>query len=501
MRTLGGRGTPTAAGGTIGPAIRHPMQTEKTSRIKKGETIDIAIEKFADRGKSLARMGGYVVFVAGAVPGDVVRARVFKRKKSFAEARLVEVLEPSPLRTEPRCEYFESCGGCKWQHVAYEAQLEAKRQSVVEAFTHLGGVDLDELGIEVLPTVGAERSYFYRNKMEFSFSAHRWLTDWEIASGTEFDTDFALGLHVPGRFDKVLDLKACYLQSELSVRIVNATRELVKEHGWLPWNVHTQQGFLRHLVLRTPEHTGEVMVNLVTNGHDAERIEVYANMLRRDFPEVSTLVNTINTGVAQTAFGEGVVTVFGPGLVHDRIGRYAFEIASNAFFQTNTLQAERLYEVATRFADFRPDDLVYDLYCGAGTISMYVSEHVRKVVGVELVEEAVENARRNAEANGVDNCTFVAGDMLKLFTPEFVETHGRPDVLIVDPPRAGIHPRVVEQIERLHPERFVYVSCNPQTQARDLALLGDRYRIEAIQPVDLFPHTHHVETVVKLRAA
>jgi 23S rRNA (uracil1939-C5)-methyltransferase len=467
--------------------------------VKKGALLDLTLEKFADRGKSLARLDGYVVFVAGAVPGDRVRARVVKRKKSFAEARLLEVLEPSPLRTEPRCEYFGTCGGCKWQHVRYDAQLEAKGQAVTDALTHTGRFSLE--GVDVRPALGAERDYFYRNKMEFSFSAYRWLTDWEIASGQEFDTGFALGLHVPGRFDKVLDLKACYLQSELSVRIVNATRALAREQGWLPWDVHQQQGYLRHLVLRTPEHTGETMVNLVTNGHDAERIETFAGMLREGFPEVTTLVNTINTGVAQTAFGEAIVTVFGPGLVHDRIGPHTFEIAPNAFFQTNTRQAEALYAVAAEFARLRPEDLVYDLYCGAGTISLFVADQVRHVVGVELVEEAVDNARRNAEANGVSNCTFVAGDMLKLFTPEFVAEHGRPDVLIVDPPRAGIHPRVVEEIGRLRPERLVYVSCNPQTQARDLALLGDRYRIEAVQPVDLFPQTHHVEAVVGLCAA
>ncbi len=483
-----------------------PRTASAASRPKRGAELDLAIEKFADRGRSLARLDGYVVFVAGAVPGDRVRARLFKRRRSFGEARLLEVLEPSPLRTEPRCEYFGTCGGCKWQHVQYAAQLDAKRQAVAEALAHTGGFDLEGLGVEVRPTLGAEPDpeygapYFYRNKMEFSFSTHRWLTDWEIASGEEMDRGFALGLHVPGRFDRVLDLGVCYLQSELSARIVNATRALAKAEGWAPWDVRNHTGFLRHLVLRTPEHTAEVMANLVTNGHDAERMGEYAAMLKEEFPEVTTLVNTINTGKAQTAFGEAIHTVFGPGVVHDRIGPHTFEIAPNAFFQTNTRQAERLYTVARAFADLDPDDLVYDLYCGAGTISLFVADAVRRVVGVELVEEAVENARRSAAANGVENCTFVVGDMLKLFTPAFVEEHGHPDVLIVDPPRAGMHPKVVAQVARLRPEQIVYVSCNPQTQARDLQLLGDGYRIEAVQPVDLFPHTHHVENVISLRA-
>jgi 23S rRNA (uracil1939-C5)-methyltransferase len=298
----------------------------------------------------------------------------------------------------------------------------------------------------------------------------------------------------------VLDLRACYLQSAWSARLVNGVRAFAEAQGWKPWDTKRQRGYLRHLVVRTPAYTEERMVNLVTSREDAERMAAFADWLRAEFPETTTLVNTVNSGPAQTAFGEKAVTVFGLGVVHDRLGRYTFEVAPNAFFQTNTRQAERLYDVAAAFAEFRPGDLVYDLYCGAGTIALYVSERVRRVVGVELVEEAVQNARANAAANGVANCTFVAGDMLKLFTPAFVEEHGRPDVLIVDPPRAGMHPKVVEEIARLRPERLVYVSCNPQTQARDLALLGDRYRITAVQPVDLFPHTHHVENVVGLRA-
>lgn len=487
------------------------------SALKRGREVVLTMEAFADRGKSLARLGGgrpvgegaavgggFVVFVAGAVPGDRVRARVMKRKKGFAEARLLEVLEPSPLRTEPRCEYFESCGGCKWQHVQYPAQLEMKGEAAVSALRR-AGLDLD--GADLRPALGADHAegsggvYFYRNKMEFSFSAQRWLTDWEIASGEPLDKDFALGLHVPGRFDKVLDLKVCYLQSEWSARLVNAVRAFAKDHGWTPWHMREHTGFLRILAVRTSAHTADRMVNLVTSAHVPERMEAFAAFLQAEFPEVTTLVNTVNSGVAHTSFGDEVHTVFGPGVVRDRIGPHTFEVASNAFFQTNTVQAERLYAVAREFANLRPDDVVYDLYCGAGTISLFVADAVKKVVGVELVEAAVENARASAEANGVGNCTFVAGDMLALFRPALIEEHGRPDVLILDPPRAGLHPKVVGQIAALRPERIVYVSCNPQTQARDLALLGEAasYAIEAVQPVDLFPHTHHVESVVGLR--
>ena len=489
-------------------------------RPRRGAEIELTLEAFADRGKSLARLGasetsrGYVVFVAGAVPGDRVRARVFKRSKRFAEARLLAVLDPSPLRTEPRCEYAASCGGCKWQHVAYDAQTDMKRDAVVGALTHTGGLDLATLGpggapVEVQPTLGAERrdgsggTYFYRNKMEFSFSAGRWLADWEIASGESFDTDFALGLHVPGRFDKVLDLKACYLQSEWSARLVNGVRAFAKAQGWAPLHAREHTGYLRILAIRTSAHTEDRMVNLVTSHHDADRMAAFADFLRAEFPETTTLVNTVNSGVAQTSYGEAEHVVFGPGLIRDSLGDLHFEIAPTAFFQTNTVQAEKLYAVATEAAELRPTDLVYDLFCGAGTISLWLAGQVERVVGVELVEAAVENARANAVANGVGNATFVAGDMLELFTPDFVAEHGQPDVLVIDPPRAGMHPKVVGQVARLQPERIVYVSCNPQSQAQDLARLfeesGHAYEITRIQPVDMFPHTHHVENVVALR--
>jgi len=440
-------------------------------------------------------MDGYVVFVAGAVPGDKVTARVFRKRKKFAEAVLLEVLEPSPLRTDHRCKYFGTCGGCKWQHVSYDAQLEAKTQSVKEAFEHHGGFE----SVLVRPTIAAVDIYYYRNKMEFSFSANRWLTPEEIASKKEFDTSFALGLHVPGNFAKVVDLTECHLQSELSARLVNAVREFVLEREWTPWHTRRHTGYLRHLVIRQAALTDEFMVNLVTSHFDPEKMTLFETFLKADFPEVSTLVNTINSTVAQTAFGEESHVIYGSGVVHDRIGDNTFEIASNAFFQTNTKQAEALYRVAAEFAELQPDDLLYDLYSGAGTISLYMAPKVKHVVGVELIEEAVQNARQNAKANGIENVTFVTGDMMRLFNESFISKYGRPDVLLVDPPRAGMHPKVVKQIELLAPERFVYVSCNPMTQAHDLAMLTDIYEVEYIQPVDLFPHTHHIESVAKLR--
>ena len=497
-----------------------PRPAPPPGRPQRGAELEITMEAFADRGKSLARVGvgpdgagGYVVFVAGAVPGDRVRVRIQQRKRSFAEARLLSLVEPSPLRVVPRCRYASDigggpCGGCKWQHVDYGAQLAMKRDLVESALQRVGGIDVAAHGVAVAPTLGADREegsggvFEYRNKMEFSFAAARWLTEAEIASGEPLRRDFALGLHAPGRFDRVLDLHECHLQSEWSARLVNGMRALALGEGWAPWHVRDHTGFLRHLVIRQSARTADRMVNLVTNGHDPERMATVAAWLQADFPEATTFVNTVHTGVAQTSYGEAVHTVFGPGTIRDRIGAHTFEIASNAFFQTNTRAAETLYRVAAEMADLRPTDLLYDLYCGAGTVSLFVADRVQHVVGVELVEEAVENARTNAIVNGVANTTFVAGDMLKLFTPDFVEIHGRPDVLVVDPPRAGMHPKVVDQIAALAPERLVYVSCNPRSQAEDLQRLLAQvpdYRMVGVQPVDLFPHTHHVENVVGLR--
>lgn len=464
--------------------------------MKKGTTFETTVEKFADRGKSLARVDGYVVFIPRAVPGDRIRATLVRARKKHGEARIDEVLEPSPMRTDPRCAYFGACGGCKWQHVEYGAQLDAKRQSVREAFEHHGGFEAPI----VHPTVGSEATYFYRNKMEFSFSAERWLTREEIASGETFDLGFALGLHAPGTFNKVLDLTECHLQSETSAALVNGVRAFVRERGWKPWHIRDHRGYLRHLVLRQAHHTDDFMMNLVTSRLDEERNAEMAAFLRAEFPQITTFVNGVHSGVSQTAFGESLHTVFGPGLVRDRIGPHTFEIGPNAFFQTNTAQAERLYEVARGYARLQPDDLVYDLYCGAGTISLFVAGDVRHVIGVELIEDAVQNARANAKANAVDNVTFETGDLMRLFTPEFVRKHGRPDVLIVDPPRAGMHPKVVRQIAELRPSRFVYVSCNPLTQARDLAQLADAFVLDEMQPVDLFPHTYHIENVARLTA-
>lgn len=464
--------------------------------LKRGSEIELTVDKVADRGKSLTRIDGYVVFIPGGIPGDRLRVRITRAKKKFAEAVTLEVLDPSPNRIDPKCTHFGVCGGCKWQHMDYPTQLTAKRESVADALRRGGGLP----DVHVEEVIGADPIYRYRNKMEFSFSAERWLTAEEIESGIPIDRSFALGLHVPGNFAKVLDLSECHLHSEKGELLMNRVRQFSREKGWHPWHIRNHTGYLRHLVLRKSANTDDFMVNLVTNGFDEERINDFAALLQDEFKSVTTFVNTINTGVAQTAFGEEIRTIFGAGVIHDKIGRFTFEIAPNAFFQTNTHQAERLYQVAASFADLKKTDHVYDLYSGAGTISIFIADQVKRVTGVELIEAATENARRNAAANGVTNVSFITGDMMKLFREDFIAEHGKPDVLIVDPPRAGMHPKVVEQIIRMRPKRFVYVSCNPISQAKDLSLMKDTFEIETVQPVDLFPHTYHIENVVKLRA-
>lgn len=464
--------------------------------VKRGVELDLLIDRIADGGCGVGTADEKAVFVAHAVPGDRIRARILGRRKRRLMGEILEVLEPSPLRVEPRCKYFGSCGGCRRQNLLYTAQLDAKRQQVEDSFAEHGLLR----DARVLPVLGSEKIFYYRNKMEFSFGARRWLTDKEVKTGEEYDRTFALGMHVPGHFDRLLDLSECHLQSELSSELVNGVRAFCRDQEWSPWSVRRQVGFLRHLVIRQPAHSEELMLNLVTQRYEPERMAALAAFLKERFSAVTTLVNTINPGVAQVATGDQVEVVFGTGLVHDRIGPYVFEIGPHSFFQTNTRQAERLYQVVAEYAAPSRDELLFDLYSGLGSIALFLSASVGRVIGFELEEEVVVAARRNAAQNGVGNAEFVAGDLARILDQDPIKRHGQPDVLVLDPPRAGIHPRALERILELGAGRIVYVSCNPASQARDLKKLANAYRIEAIQPVDLFPHTDHVENVVLLGA-
>jgi 23S rRNA (uracil1939-C5)-methyltransferase len=468
--------------------------------MKRGDLLTLALEQFAFEGKSIGRVDGLVVFVTGAVPGDEVKVELTKVKKSFCEARAVEVLVPSPLRAEPRCRYFGTCGGCRWQNVRYEAQLAFKRRHVIDALERIGGVQ----GVSVKETLGSTNNYFYRNKMEFSFG-ERWRTTEELqrqnGPGEQEPGDaFALGLHIPERYDRVLDIEECWLQSGLSTQIVNAVREFARRRGLLVYSPRTQTGYLRNLVIRQSTHTGELMVNLVTREDLPESMNALAGQLLRLFPSITTICNNITDRQSQVAVGDREVVYHGPGFITERIGSRTYRISANSFFQTNTLQAERLYEAARYMAQLVPADLVYDLYSGTGTIALHIADDVQAVVGIEQAASAVEDARRNAALNNVRNCSFVLGDIKEVLAERRGElnTHGTPDVMIIDPPRVGMHPDVVRAVLEMNPHRIVYISCNPATQARDIALLVPRYRIEDVQPVDMFPHTFHIENIVAL---
>lgn len=478
------------------PSDQQSAETPvETRRLRRGDVLELVMEKTADRGKCLAYHNGQVVFVPRTLAGERVQVKVVKRNRKFAEAHLLSVLESSPNRTIPRCRYFGSCGGCTLQHVAYTQQLKDKHQLIREVMTRQA--DLPDL--EIRAPLGATVPYGYRNKMEFSFSAYRWLSKEEIDSEMLYDKSFALGLHPPGNFAKVLDINECHLQSEKCIALLNGVRDFTRKSNLAPWNWRHKEGFLRNLVIRESAHMPEIMANLVTFGYDEECMLSLGSYLQTEFPYVTTLVNTINTSHAQTTFGERTEIIYGPGVIRDRIHDLTFEIAPSAFFQTNTLQAEKLMAVVEELAGVTSNDHVYDLYCGTGAMALSLAKSAARITGIELVEDAVLNAMSNASLNAIENCTFISGDMLKLLTPAFTAEHGPPDIIVVDPPRAGMHPKVAAQVSQLGARTIVYVSCNIQSQARDLKALSESYRAVVAQPVDLFPQTHHIENVVLLK--
>jgi 23S rRNA (uracil1939-C5)-methyltransferase len=471
--------------------------------MNRGDEITLTVERFGAEGKSVARVEGFVVFIPGGIPGDTVRARYTRVSKNFADAQVLEVITPSPLRTTPRCPSYGVCGGCSWQHLSYAGQCEFKRQLVVDALERIGGFT----GTTVHPTLGAENEYYYRNKMEFSFGV-RWLTQDELnrlqGEGQESTAAdrFALGLHIPRRFDRVLDLQECHLQSQESAAIVNAVRDFAMARELTIFSTYTHTGYLRNLVIRETRHTGQRMVNIVTSEERPALMNEFRDMILEKFPATTTIVNNITERKSQVALGDREIVLHGPGFITERIGTRSYRVSANSFFQTNTLQAERLYDTARRYAALQPHETVFDLYSGTGTIALHVADSAGQVIGVEAVAAAVEDARRNAESHGVTNCTFVLGDLKDRVLDRGTESElqVRPDVVICDPPRAGMHPGVVASIRALAPQRIVYVSCNPATQARDCKVLCEDglYVLQESQPVDMFPHTTHVENVAFL---
>ena len=442
----------------------------------------------------MGKVDNQVIFVPMTVPGDVVDVQVRKHHRRFMEATVVRFVEKSPLRTEPFCEHFGVCGGCKWQSLPYEEQLKQKRQQVEDQLIRIGHLDIPE----VSPCLGSERTREYRNKLEFTFADKRWLTYEEIATAGDIASTPAVGFHIPGCFDKVLDINKCHLQVDISNRIRLYIKNFCIENGYSFHNARAHEGFMRTLVVRTAS-TGEIMVIVVFNENDKERIDALMSHIKEEFPEITSLIYMINDKWNDSLGDREPICFAGKDHIIEEMEGLQFKVGPKSFYQTNSEQAYELYKVTRDFAELKDTDVLYDLYTGTGTIANFCARRAKKVVGVEYVPEAIEDAVINSEINGIKNTTFYAGDMKDVLSDEFVERNGRPDVIILDPPRAGVDERVLEVIKRAAPERMVYVSCNPSTQARDLALLNDMYEILAVQPVDMFPHTHHVENVVKLR--
>jgi 23S rRNA (uracil1939-C5)-methyltransferase len=457
--------------------------------LKKGHEIEIDIEGLAFGGRGIAKVDGLAVFVERAVPGDRVRARIARKKKSFAEARIIELLSPSPDRISPPCRYSGHCGGCKWQMIPYPVQLQYKRSHVLEAIEHIGGLK----DVEVLPILASPKEFHYRNKMEFSCSDRRWLLPEELGD-ENVDMGFAIGLHVPGTFHKVLDIEACLLQPDLGNRILADVREYMKDSDVPAYGLKSHEGFWRFLMLRHSHAHDEWLVNVITSSENRSLLEPLAHRLTAKYPNVVSVVNNVTSRKAGVATGEYEVHLAGAPVLRDRIGRFEFEISSNSFFQTNTPGATLLYDTVKSYAGLTGRESVLDLYCGTGTIGIYLSEDAREVVGMELADSALADAENNCRINHITNCRFIGGDI----KDALANVASRPDVLIIDPPRVGMHKDVLRQVMDMAPEKIVYVSCNPATMARDLAVMKEGYAIGSVQPVDMFPHTHHIESVVRL---
>ena len=462
---------------------------------KKKDIIleNVRIESVAAEGKALAKVDGAVLFVPFAVPGDIVDVKVTKKKKNYMEGYILRLVTPSEHRIEPLCSHFGICGGCKWQPLPYPMQLQAKQQQVYDQLVRIGHLDVPEIS----PIVPSDETVYYRNKLEFTFSDRRWIYQDEDPDGLSPAQRCGLGFHVGRFFDKVLDIKHCYLQKDPSNQIRLFIKEYAVSHGLPFFNIREHTGFLRNMFIRSTE-AGDIMLIICFYHEDAEARTALLDAVSEAFPQISSLYYVINGKANDSVADQECILYKGDEAIYEHMEGLRFKIGPKSFYQTNTRQAFKLYSVAREFAGLTGEETVYDLYTGTGTIAQFVSSKARKVIGIEYVPEAICDARENALANGITNCEFFAGDMKDILTDSFVSQHGRPDVVILDPPRAGIHPDVAQVILNAEPERIVYVSCNPASQARDLAILCSRYRITAVRPVDMFPHTHHVENVVRL---
>ena len=454
---------------------------------------NIEIIDTANKGRSVAKHDGRAIFVQGGVPGDVCDITVLKKKKKFWEASIDKIHTRSNRRTEPKCEHFGVCGGCKWQNMKYESQLEFKQNEVLNNLKRIGGINLP-IHYEI---IGVENKYYYRNKMEFTFSNKRWLTSEEIQSGIEIEDKDALGFHVPGMFDKVINLNNCHLQKEPSNKIRLSVKEFADRNKLTYFDIRNQQGLLRNLLIRNSS-TNDLMVLVQFFETDKKSINLVMEHIKITFPEITSLLYIINQKANNTIYDQQVVCFNGKDHILEEMDGLYFKIGAKSFFQTNSEQAKVLYRKTKELAQITKNELVYDLYTGTGTIAQYIAGSAANVVGIDSIEEGIKAAYENAARNNISNCTFYTGDMKEIFTDQFIIKNGTPDVIITDPPRDGMHKKVIEQILKVGAKRIVYVSCNSATQARDLALLSEKYETTHIQPIDMFPQTHHVENIIVL---
>ena len=463
---------------------------------KKNKNIileNISITDYAAEGKAIARLDGKVIFISGAVPGDTADILLTKNKKDWAEARALRITSPAPDRVIPFCKHFGICGGCKWQMLPYEKQLQYKQQEAEQNLKRIGKVEVPE----IMPIIGCENSIHYRNKLEFTFSNKRFLTSEEIGSADVVAQQDALGFHVPRIFDKVIDIFECSLMDDVNNNIRNSIRDFAKQQGFAFYDIKEHTGWLRNIIVRLCS-TGELMVNICLNHEDeANRILLLDHVLQ-SVPSVTTLLYTINPKWNDSIYDLTPQVYSGKGYVTEKLEGFEFIISPKSFFQTNTKQAEKLYSVTRDFAGLTGNEIVYDLYCGTGSIGIFVSSLAKKVIGVEVIEDAIEDAKKNAALNNIEHAHFFAGDVIKICDDHFFDKHGRPDVIITDPPRVGMHEKLVIKLLEMAAPKIVYVSCNTATQARDINLLSEKYKVEKVQPVDMFPHTHHIECVVLL---
>ena len=466
------------------------------ARKKRKITLqNVTIYAYAAEGKSIAHLeGGKVLFVENVVPGDVIDAFIIKDKKSWAQGRMTQLVSPSPLRVQPFCQHFGVCGGCKWQMLPYSLQLTYKQQQVTDQLKRIGHLELPEMGT----IIGSPGDRYYRNKLEFTFSSQRYRTFEEIGERNEkFTPEPALGFHAPGLFDKVVEIHTCYLQPEPTNLLLSVIRAYTQEHGHSYYDIKNHTGWLRNVVIRVTT-TGQVLVNLVMAEEHADDREALLQHISDNVPGITSLQYTINRKMNDTIYDQDVICWKGKPYIEEKLEDFIFKISPKSFFQTNTVQAEALYKVTREFAGLTGNETLYDLYCGTGSIGIFCSKNAKKVIGIEAVEDAIKDAKENAAINGLTNCAFFAGDVSDICTDEFFEEHGAPDVIITDPPRVGMHQKLVDQLLKIRAPKVVYVSCNPATQARDLALLDVAYTITKLQPVDMFPHTHHIENVALL---